>query len=266
MYGVPLSSFQLVAYTQTSLDVHYPVARERHLYQSAYVLAAPVIDQPRRAFVRAHDAQREQFRPALRRYLLFQLIECESAQYRFRARLDLGDVCVQLTDIELCREVRYLLLDQLVACGDYRRIGALLIAPSEEDLLVSRNESMGDDVLDSEDVPERIRDSFAVVAVRVDERDSAELSVRELVPERAYRVREPAAELEQRCDALLVGVTLFQLCLHCLVELRPLLIHCASLPALFSEHIIPQSATICNMPPVQNRLIFGGIVVLSKAM
>ena len=218
MYVSPLSSFQLVAYTQASLDVHYPVARERHLYQLANVLAAPVIDQPSRVFVGAHNVQREQLCPALRRYFPFQLIECEIAQYSFRTRLDLGDIRVQLANIELLREVRYLLLDQLIASGDYRRIDTLLIAPAEKDLLVSHDESVSDDVLDSEDVPERIRDSFAVIAVRVDERDSAELPVRELFSERAYRVREHAAELEQRSDSLLVGVPLLQLCLHCLVE------------------------------------------------
>ena len=221
--------FQVVAYPQTRLDVHYPVPRERHLYQPSGVLAAPVVYEPRRAFVGTDHIQRDELRSALCGHLLLEHIERQSAEDILRTRPDLGDVRVELINVELPREVRYLLLHELIARRDNRRADTLLIAAAEKYLLVARDESMRDDVLDSEDVPQRVGNGLAVVAVRVDERDSTELLARELLPERIYRVHELPAEPEQRGDAVLERVPLFQLRLHLLVELRPLLVHAVNL-------------------------------------
>ena len=226
--------FQVVAYPQTRLDVHYPVPRERHLYQPSGVLAAPVVYEPRRAFVGTDHIQRDELRSALCGHLLLEHIERQSAEDILRPRPDLGDVRVELINVELPREVRYLLLHELIARRDNRRADTLLIAAAEQYLLVARDESMRDDVLDSEDVPQRVGNGLAVVAVRVDERDSTELLARELLPERIYRVHELPAEPEQRGDAVLERVPLFQLRLHLLVELRPLLVHAYDLRLIIS--------------------------------
>lgn len=81
--------------------MHYPVARERHLNKSAEILAAPVVNQPGGAFVRADDVQGFKFLSVFGGNFFLQVEIGKGAKDFFSLGFDLVDVVLNLAKIQL---------------------------------------------------------------------------------------------------------------------------------------------------------------------
>ena len=81
--------------------MHYPVARERHLNKTAEILAAPVVNQPAGAFVRADDVQRFKFLSAFGGNFFLQFGIGNGAKDFFSLGFDFVDVVLNLAKIQL---------------------------------------------------------------------------------------------------------------------------------------------------------------------
>lgn len=81
--------------------MHYPVARERHLNKSAEILAAPVVNQPDGAFVRADNVQRFKFFSGFGGNFFLQVGVWKVAKDFFSLGFDFVDVVLKLAKIQL---------------------------------------------------------------------------------------------------------------------------------------------------------------------
>ena len=105
---------------QSRLDVHYPVARKRHLNKSAEILAAPVVNQPGSAFVRADDVQRFKFFSAFGGNFFLQVRVGKGGYNFFSLGFDFMNVILKLSKVQLARKVGNLLFYKLVSGRDNR--------------------------------------------------------------------------------------------------------------------------------------------------
>ncbi|WP_308511240.1 hypothetical protein [uncultured Treponema sp.] len=77
------------------------MARERHLNKTAEILAAPVVNQPGGAFVRADDVQGFKFLSAFGGNFFLQVGVWKGAKDFFSLGFDFVDVVLKLVKIQL---------------------------------------------------------------------------------------------------------------------------------------------------------------------
>ena len=118
----------------------------------------PVINQPSGAFVRADNVQRFKFFSAFGGNFFLQVGIGKGGNNFFSLNFDFVDVVLKLVKVQLARKIGNLLFYKLVSGRDNLVFRAFPVISAEENLLATGNQRVRHNVLNPENVPERICD------------------------------------------------------------------------------------------------------------
>ena len=134
-------------------------------------------------------------------------------------------IAIQFLYIQFFRELSNLISGKLIPRCNDRRVSCLVKTLCEKNLLIFGDHFVRHDVFDPEDVPDRISECLAVIAVRTCKRHLPECLFREGVYNLSNLFKQTFPEFDQFRYRILEGCFLRKQCLHLFVHLGPVFIH-----------------------------------------